>query len=134
VRPVAGLAAALCLAVVLTACGDTHVDEGPGTKPASSSTSDSHPAPAAGARSKDGVWTALSTGCGVLSATVDGTLWIADPPLGNDGPPPGWGAEETWGHFVPGARGRAMFRGEDGQIALFRRAGPEEADPAADCD
>jgi hypothetical protein len=69
----------------------------------------------------------------VLSAVVDGTLWIADPPIGGHHPPPGWGEAETSGFFVAG-KGRAVFRGEGGQVALFRRARPSEPDPMARCD
>jgi hypothetical protein len=76
----------------------------------------------------------LTTHCGVLSAVVDGKLWIADPPLGDHNPPPGWGENETLGVFIVGARDRAMFRGQDGQIALFRRANPGEPDPGAGCE
>jgi hypothetical protein len=132
---VPGLVAALPLLFVLAACGDTHVDASPKSAPESSATTSASVAPV---RLPDvgpsGVWTSLDTHCGVLSADVAGKLWIADPPLGDHSAPPGWDDDETWGHFIPGAEGRAMFRGEDGQVALFRRAKPHEPDPGAECE
>ncbi len=121
---------ALCALFVLAACGDTHVVEQPGTS--------TPPAIASGAGSgsgsgSDSMWTTLATHCGVLSAHVAGTLWIADPPIGDRSPPPGWEENETSGFFTAG-RGRAVFRGEGGQVALFRRAGPSEPDPVANCE
>ncbi|HET9422974.1 MAG TPA: hypothetical protein VFO49_17670 [Nocardioides sp.] len=121
---------------VLAACGDTHVVEQPGssssTAPAVASEAGS--GSESGSRSASGrTWTTLDTHCGVLSAHVDGRLWIADPPIGDHDPPPGWGENETSGFFSAG-RGRAVFRGEGGQVALFRRARPSEPDPAASCE
>lgn len=134
-----GLVAALPLLFVLAACGDTHVDAQPQAAPESSTATNAPTgASVAPARLPDagptGVWTSLDTHCGVLSADVAGKLWIADPPLGDRQPPRGWDDDETWGHFIPGAKGRAMFRGEDGQVALFRRADRDEPDPAEGCE
>jgi hypothetical protein len=130
-----GLVPAFCALFALAACGEMQVVEHPDT--VAKSTPSSGPlavAPVAGSGSGAGsTWTSLDTHCGVLSAVVDGTLWIADPPIGGDRPPPGWGETETSGFFVAG-KGRAVFRGEDGQVALFRRARPNEPDPLASCD
>lgn len=133
-RPVPGLAVALSALFVLAGCGSTQVDATPVSAEASSRPSGEAkaPEPLPNARPA-GTWTAIDTRCGVVSAEVDGTLWIADPPLGDGGPPAGWDDDRTWGHLIPGAKGRAMFRGEGGQVALFRKAAPKEDDPAADC-
>ena len=128
-----GLVPALCALFVLAACGGTHVVEQPGTVSESTPAS-TPPAVASGAGSGSGsTWASLDTRCGVLSAQVDGTLWIADPPIGDHNPPPGWGENETSGFFIAGKH-RAVFRGEGGQVALFRRARPSEPDPAAHCE
>lgn len=37
------------------------------------------------------------THCGVVGTTVDGVLWLAEPPL--PGPPTGWDENETTGDF-----------------------------------
>lgn len=76
----------------------------------------------------------MSTHCGVVSTVVDGDLWIADPPLGDHNPPPGWGENATLGYFILSTRRRAIFRGEGGQTALFRKAEPGESDPGAGCE
>jgi hypothetical protein len=131
---VSGLVPALCALIVLAACGETQVVEHQRTD-AESVTSSTPPAVASGAgsgKASGRTWTSLDTHCGVLSAQVDGTLWIADPPIGDRGAPPGWGEDETSG-YLTAARGRAVFRGEGGQVALFRRARPNEPDPLASC-
>jgi len=122
------------MALALAGCGDrvppiavSGLDSGADAAPAAAKSR-------APVQARSGVWTALDTRCGVLSVTIDGQLWIADPPLGDGSAPPGWGEEQEWGRFTPGAKGRAMFRGEGGQVALFRKAEPDEDDPAADCD
>lgn len=130
-RTVAGLTALACsAALLLTGCGDTRVDDPP--RSSSGSPSQSASVAPAGATGRTERWIAVDSSCGVQSVEVDGRLWLADPPLGDGRAPAGW-AEETWGHFIPGTKGRAMFRGEGGQVALFRKAGPDEDDPAADC-
>jgi hypothetical protein len=132
---VSGLVPAFCALLVLAACGDMQVVERAGTG-SESTPSSTPPAVASEAGSGSGsgrIWTSLDTHCGVLSAHVDGTLWIADPPIGDHHPPPGWGENETSGFFSAG-RGRAVFRGEGGQVALFRRARPSEPDPLATCE
>jgi hypothetical protein len=133
VRPVSGLVPALCALFVVAACGDAHVVAPPGIV-AESAPSSTPRAVASGAGAASGrTWTSLDTHCGVLSARVDGKLWIADPPIGDHHPPPGWGENETSGFFIAGT-GRAVFRGEGGQVALFRRARPSEPDPLASCE
>ncbi len=72
--------------------------------------------------------------CGVVSVTVDGQLWLADPPLGDHNPPPGWGEQETSGQWIPVGRDRAEFYGDHGQRASFRRAEPGTPDPNAGCE
>lgn len=72
--------------------------------------------------------------CGVLSVTIDARLWLADPPLGDHNPPPGWAENQTPGHWVVVGPGRAEFRGDRGQRASFRRAAPGTTDPNAGCE
>jgi ribosomal protein L36 len=38
--------------------------------------------------------------CGVLSVRVHDVLWLADPPLGDHNPPPGWDENETPGYLT----------------------------------
>ena len=71
--------------------------------------------------------------CGVLSVTVDGVLWLADPALGDHNPPPGWDENQTSGSFVVMGT-RAEFRGDGGQQAMFRRALAGTPDPLASCE
>ncbi|MFA6299270.1 MAG: hypothetical protein WCS84_16915 [Nocardioides sp.] len=72
--------------------------------------------------------------CGVVSVTVDGQLWLADPPLGDHNPPPGWDENETSGSWVVLGPDRAEFRGDQGQRASFRRAAPGTPDPNTGCE
>lgn len=44
-----------------------------------------------------GVRVTVPSHCGVLSVTIDGQLWLADPPLGDHNPPPGWEENQTSG-------------------------------------
>ncbi len=77
----------------------------------------------------------VSTHCGVVSTTVDGVLWLADPRLGDDSgnPPPGWDENETAGMFVQTGN-TATFRADSGVEATFTRAAPGAVDPADDCE
>jgi len=79
---------------------------------------------------------ALHTHCGVISATVQGQLWLADPPLGDDShnPPPGWDENLTKGYWIEINPGRAEFHGDEGQRASFRRAAVGAEDPNAGCE
>lgn len=72
--------------------------------------------------------------CGVLSVTVDNQLWLADPPLGDDNPPPGWDENQTSGRWVVIGPNRAEFRGDQGQRASFRKAAPGATDPNDGCE
>lgn len=72
--------------------------------------------------------------CGVNSVIVDGVIWLADPPLGDHNPPPGWDENATPGLFTITSPGRAEFRGESGQEAHFRRVSAGAEDPGAGCE
>lgn len=72
--------------------------------------------------------------CGVLSVTVNGRLWLADPPLGGHNPPHGWDENETSGLFVVVGHGRGEFHGDEGQRASFRRAPVGAENPNAGCE
>ena len=72
--------------------------------------------------------------CGVLSLTVKGRLWLADPPLGDHNPPPGWDENETMGVFLKTGPGRAVFKGDGGQRASFQLASRGAEDPNAGCE
>jgi hypothetical protein len=78
----------------------------------------------------------LRTHCGVLSASVDGKLWLAAPPLsdGSGNPPPGWGENQTKGTWRQEDGKRATFRSDGGKVAHFVRARPGAKDPAAGCE
>jgi hypothetical protein len=72
--------------------------------------------------------------CGVLSVTVDGQLWLADPPLGDHNPPVGWDENETQGLFFQSGPRRGEFRSGAGQNATFRLAAPGTRDPNSGCE
>jgi len=78
----------------------------------------------------------LYTHCGVLSAWVDGALWLASPPLsdGSGNPPPGWDYNDTPGIWRELGEGRAEFRARSGKVARFVRAQSGQADPAEGCE
>jgi hypothetical protein len=78
----------------------------------------------------------VSTHCGVVSTTVDGVLWLAEPRLSDDSgnPPAGWDENETAGLFVPETDNTARFRADSGVEATFTRAAPGSVDPADDCE
>jgi hypothetical protein len=77
----------------------------------------------------------LYTHCGILSASFDGRLWLADPPLtdGSGNPQPGWGNPAEEGTMTLVSADRAEFRSEGGNVARFvpARGAP---DPAAGCE
>jgi len=81
-----------------------------------------------------GVRVTVPSHCGVLSVTVDGRLWLAEPPLGGHNPPPGWDENRTSGLWVVTSPGRAEFRGDQGQRASFRQAPEGAKDPNAGCE
>lgn len=72
------------------------------------------------------------THCGVLSTTIDGALWLAEPPL--PGPPSGWDENETPGDFRLTDSTHAAFMADSGVEATFTKAEPGASDPAANCD
>jgi heat shock protein HslJ len=78
----------------------------------------------------------LMTHCGVRSTVVDGRLWLATPPLGDDSgnPPQGWDENQTNGWFEETSANTATFTGDGGQVAKFRLAKRGERDPAAGCE
>lgn len=82
----------------------------------------------------DGTRVAINSHCGVISLTVDGQLWLADPPLGDHNPPAGWDDNETPGYFVLVDPRHGEFRGDGGQTAQFRRAAASTIDPGAGCE
>lgn len=77
----------------------------------------------------------LRTHCGVLSASVDGKLWLASPPIsdGSGNPPPGWGENETTGRWRQTGT-HATFRSSSGKVAHFVRARRGIKDPAFGCE
>lgn len=121
-----------------TACADDRdsraFEEASPSAPASSSSPDeSLPA---SRPSEKGVRIALYSHCGVVSLTVKGRLWLADPPLrdSSHNPPPGWDENQTMGAFLISGLGRAVFQGDEGQRAAFRRAPLGAEDPNAGCE
>lgn len=123
--------AVLVTALLLSgACGRCHDEAGtaPGTAGSTATT--------APAGSQLGVPHLLHTHCGVQSTTVDGQLWLADPPIsdGSDNPLPGWGPNDTDGTFVRLTGTEAEFRASTGPVARFRRAPAGTADPGAGCE
>lgn len=72
--------------------------------------------------------------CGVLSVTVEGQLWLADPPFGDHNPPPGWDENETAGVFTQIGPRRAEFRSDSGEAASFELAPAGSEDPNAGCE
>jgi hypothetical protein len=78
----------------------------------------------------------LTTHCGVRSTTVDGRLWLATPPLGDDSgnPPQGWDENQAAGWFQETSPTTATFTTDSGQIATFRLAKPGETDPSSGCE
>lgn len=77
---------------------------------------------------------AVPSHCGVTSVTVNGQLWLADPPLGGHNPPAGWDENETLGYFVVTGADRAEFYGDGGQRAQFRLAPAGSDDPGTGCE
>lgn len=99
--------------------------------PPSSRESPAEPGPSP---SHSGVRVAVPSHCGVLSITINGRLWLADPPLGDHNPPPGWNENQTMGYFVETGSRQGRFFGDGGQRASFRRAAVGADDPNAGCE
>ena len=82
---------------------------------------------------KAGVRTTVRSHCGVNSVTVKGRLWLADPPLGDHNPPPGWDENQTSGYFF-GKGKHGAFYGDQRQWASFRLAPDGAEDPNMGCE
>lgn len=125
----------VALIAFATACAadrDSRVsDKESPSAPASSTSTDTPPT---ASPSETGVRVAVRSHCGVLSLTVKDRLWLADPPLGDHNPPPGWDENATLGFFLKTEPGRAVFNGDGGQHASFRRAPRGAEDPNAGCE
>ena len=115
------------LAALSGCAGDAQVS----TRPEPSESTERSPSVAP---SHTGVHVTVPSHCGVLSVTIDGHLWLADPPLGHHNPPPGWNENETTGYFVRTGPQRAEFHGDGGQHAHFRRAASGAEDPNTGCE
>lgn len=124
------------LVAFATACADDdrdgRVSEESPSAPTSSSSAD-EVVPTANPSEK-GVRVAIRSHCGVHSLTIQGRLWLADPPLGDHNPPPGWDENETMGVLLKTGPGRAVFEGDGGQRASFQRAPHGAEDPNAGCE
>jgi len=83
---------------------------------------------------RTGLRVAVPSHCGVLGVSVDGRMWLAEPPLGDHNPPEGWDENRTEGYLVETKPGRAVFYGDAGQRAPFRLGAPGADDPNADCE
>lgn len=116
-----------------TACADGPDSSRATAAPASPTESDGLQAEAEGT-SPNRVRVAVPSHCGVLSVTVDGHLWLAAPPLGDHNPPPGWDENETTGVLIKTGPRRAVFKGDGGQRAFFRRAPLDAENPNAGCE
>jgi len=119
-----------------TACADDRdgrasEEESPSAPASSTSTDESL---TAASPTEEGVRVAVPSHCGVLSLTVQGRLWLAEPHLGNHNPPPGWDENETMGILLKTGPGRAVFKGDGGQRASFQRAPRGAEDPNTGCE
>lgn len=121
-----------------TACADdrgSRASEEASPSAPTSTTSPDESLPASNPSEK-GARVALYTHCGVVSLTVKGRLWLADPPLrdSSHNPPQGWDENQTMGVFLITGSGRGVFQGDEGQRAVFRRAPLGAEDPNAGCE
>ena len=84
----------------------------------------------------DGVRHRLYAHCGVVSTTMDGVLWLAEPVLRDEGqnPPPGWDENSTEGWFHEISADAARFTADTGATAAFRRAPAGTPDPNEGCE
>jgi hypothetical protein len=127
------------LAALLTfaaACGNHPADPVSDEQPqgaATPSMSVDEPTPTAWSTGQN-LHVSVPSHCGVLSLWVNGRLWLADPPLGQHNPPPGWDENTTTGRLLKTGPGRAVFTGEGGQEASFERAPRGAEDPNAGCE
>lgn len=116
--------------VLVAACGAS--SETPAAPPSAAATASTTAATVTG--SAAGLRHSVRSHCGVVSTRVGGVLWLADPPLGDNNPPPGWGENDTPGVFVERSEGEAVFTAESGVTARFVRAPVGAADPGAGCE
>lgn len=124
--------------VVLSGCAPGN-DEGEsplgrGSLTSQTTRSQHIPAPSTATSATTGLRVAIPSHCGVISVTVKGRLWLADPPLGHHNPPAGWDENQTLGYFVFTSPKRAEFHGDGGQTAQFRLATAGTHDPGAGCE
>lgn len=77
---------------------------------------------------------AVPSHCGVSAVSLNGRLWLADPPLGGHNPPAGWDENETLGYLVVTRPDVAEFYGDGGQRAHFRLAPAGTTPPGAGCE
>jgi hypothetical protein len=130
------VAAAVSTLLLSASCGSSEGEPRATANAAGSSTPEPNKPGPSPLKPKPGTRLALPTHCGVLSATVKGELWLAAPPLGDDShnPPPGWGENETLGHFKQTGPSRGVFVSDDGLRATFRKAQQGATDPSAGCE
>lgn len=93
---------------------------------------DALPAPYASGGSTE-IEHTIRTHCGVISTTVDGQLWLAEPAIGDGNPPPGWDENQTDGVFRITDPGEATFETAQGLTARFVLAPPGTPDPGTEC-
>lgn len=86
------------------------------------------------ASSAGGTRRTVATHCGVVSTTVEGTLWLADPPLGDHNPPTGWNENEQAGVFAVRDQKEALFTADTGVQARFVKARAGAPDPGVGCE
>lgn len=117
-------------ALLLTACGASSTDQAdqqvPPVERATPTTLE-----------QEGMRHVLYSHCGVVSTTVDGALWLADPPLRDDSnnPPAGWDENDTPGLFIQQTATEAIFKADNGVEARFTKADAgASADPAVNCE
>lgn len=117
------------VAVLLTACGASSAEQADQQVPQVDRAT-------ATPLQQEGVRHVLYSHCGVVSTTVDGTLWLAEPPLRDDSnnPPAGWDENDTPGLFSQQTATEATFKADTGVEARFTKADAGASDPAADCE
>lgn len=119
------------IALLVTECGVEAPNPTQQVEPEMATSSDPASSPPSSVR---GTRLTISSHCGVVSATVDGRLWLAAPRLGDHNPPPGWDENQTAGFLVELGPGLAEFRGDGGQRARFRLVPKGTEDPNASCE
>ena len=126
---------AVALSALVTSCGDDPDSRAlPEALADPSSSSSTQEAPPSASHAAKGVRVVVPSHCGVLSLTMNGDLWLADPPLGGHSAPPGWDENQTSGVLVRTGQGRARFKSDGGQRAWFQRAPRGAEDPNARCE